>query len=107
MSEVTLEELKEFEEHHERRRKFTCFGCSETFFQVDHIEVLDGRYKFCEDCCDEYTEVMDEIDAERRRLRDDLTYLIKICESAIELDDKHFTRGFLKGALQYLKVGVE
>jgi len=72
MSEVTEKELREYQEHHSPKRHYTCFSCNEEIVENCYAEVLDGKYRFCERCCDELTEVMDEIDAERRRLKMEL-----------------------------------
>jgi len=79
-----------------------CFMCSEKIRSESYAEFLDGRYKVCENCCDEVTEVMDEIDEARRSLKMDLDYLKRMVRDALAFDDPDYARGVLERSLDWV-----
>lgn len=70
--------------------------------ECDFVSFLDGKYKAHNDCCNELTEILDEIDEARRLLILDKRHIKNILTEAVASDDLDYIRGLLKGELEKL-----
>lgn len=106
-AEITQQELtrdREYLDHKEPHRHYTCFECGKVFHDSCHTSVFDGRYHFCNECDTAYTEVMDEIDAARRRALMDLDYLKRMCKDALSTNDFDYLKGSIERAIAWIEL---